>query len=110
MKTLLSFLLFCLFEFIAVFLFKLLAQLAFKRSGFDIRSILKGVVERVFLTIALLLDYPHALTFFSALKLGTRLKYDDKDNKAFNDFYLIGNLLSVSIVFLYVFLIKKYYL
>lgn len=102
--------LFVFFEFLAALFFRLLSKLAYKSQPLDIKSIIKGVIERVFLTLALTLDYPHALTFFSALKLGTRLKHEDTDNKAFNDYYLIGNLVSASIAFLYVLLIKKYYL
>ncbi len=66
-------------------------------------------MERVFLMIALLNNYPHALTFFSALKLATRLRHKDPDNKenAFNDFYLIGNLVSVTVVIGYTFLYNR---
>lgn len=111
MKTIFAFLLFLLFELVTAFLFKFISKLAYTSSGFDVRSIVKGVIERSFLTIALLCDYPHALTFFSALKLGTRLRRDEEnnDNNQYNDFYLIGNLISVAIAFFYIYLIKKYY-
>jgi hypothetical protein len=69
-----------------------------KKMGFH--PVIKGIVERSFLLIALVNDYPHALTLFSALKLGTRLKHKDSSGAAeddFNDFYLVGNLISVSV-------------
>jgi hypothetical protein len=37
----------------------------------------------------------HALVFFGALKFGTRIKVDDKVS---NDYFLIGNLVSVGLV------------
>jgi hypothetical protein len=111
LKTFYAFLIFLLFEIVTALLFKMISKIAYKNSGFDVRSMVKGVIERSFLTIALLCDYPHALTFFSALKLGTRLRRDDdnNDNNLYNDFYLIGNLISVAIAFFYIFLIKKYF-
>jgi len=36
----------------------------------DYTSLWKGVLERFFLMISLINNYPHALTLFSALKLG----------------------------------------
>lgn len=49
-----------------------------KKVGFiDYNSILKGLIERTFLTYSLISGYPHALTLFGALKLGTRLKHSE---------------------------------
>ena len=48
---------------------------------------------------------PHAITFFSALKLATRLKHQEtseKDTEKFNSYYLIGNLISVTVALFYV--------
>ena len=82
----------------------------------DLKSLIKGIIERAFLTISLQYGYPHALTVFSALKLGTRLKRDDKTEDKdikltskfhFNDFYLIGNFLSVTAAVIYAELLKK---
>jgi hypothetical protein len=54
--------------------------------------------------------YPHALTFFSALKLATRLKRkdleEDLENK-YNDFYLVGNMISVMIAIGYVYAFQQ---
>ena len=81
-----------------------------KKIGFDFKSIFKGFVERLFLLITLVNDYPHALTLFSALKLATRLKHKDVDAETenkFNDFYLIGNMVSVIAATGYVSVFKK---
>lgn len=66
----------------------------------------KGVLERIFLAIALINNQTNALTFFSALKLATRLKHQEPENEhnGFNDYYLIGNLASVTVAILYAYL------
>lgn len=97
-------------EMIIAFAFSVLAQLLYKRLGFDFKSIIKGVAERLFLVVCLLNGYNHGLTLFGALKLGTRLKRNDDtggDDKRFNDYYLLGNLISVSIAIGYVALLKN---
>ena len=91
-------------------LFAAIAQIFYKELGIDFPSILKGIIERAFLSISLINDYPHALTLFSALKLGTRLKRPDlpgDNNNKYNDFYLIGNLISVSFSILYAHIYKS---
>lgn len=65
-------------ELVLAFLFSLIAQQYYKKSEIDMKSISKGFIERLFLTIFMFNGIPHALTFFSALKLATRLKHDDK--------------------------------
>lgn len=95
--------LFIVAEFIAAALYAMVAQIFLGKAGFDFRSILKGIIERFFLAVCLHLNYPHALTLFSALKLATRLKHDEptgaQENK-FNDYYLVGNLISVLLAIL----------
>lgn len=62
-------------------------------------------MERLFLTISLLNGYQQSLTFFSAVKLATRLKHKeakDENEDRFNDYYLIGNLISVLVAIGYV--------
>ncbi len=98
-------------EIILAFMFSVISQVFYKKMGFDFRSIFKGIIERMFLMFCLFNDYPHALTFFSALKLGTRLKHEEKpeiENK-YNDFYLIGNLISVMVAIGYVLLLKYFF-
>lgn len=58
-------------------------------------SVLRGALERAFIFIVLLVDLPQGLAFFGALKIATRLKDDDKIS---NDYFLVGNLVSVLIV------------
>lgn len=74
----------------------------------DYKSLLKGFVERMFLLIALVHDYPHAMTLFGTLKLATRLKRDaegDKNKEAlYNDFYLLGNFISIIVAILYTYM------
>jgi len=91
-------------ELVLAFLFSLIAQQYYKKSEIDMRSISKGFIERLFLTIFMFNGIPHALTFFSALKLATRLKHDDKigETEKFNSYYLIGNLVSVTVSLFYV--------
>ncbi|MFV8392042.1 hypothetical protein [Flavobacterium sp. LB2P6] len=83
-----------------------------KNKLIDYKSLLKGIVERIFLLVSMINDYPHALALFGALKLATRLKRDDEQDKVkqslYNDFYLVGNFISVMIAIFYVFLHHKY--
>lgn len=66
----------------------------------------------MFLLVSLINGYPHSLTLFGALKLATRLKRDNTDDKekesVYNDFYLIGNFISVMMAIWYVFLYKQF--
>jgi hypothetical protein len=96
-------------EALIAFAFSVLAQLLYKKIGFDFKSILKGIVERLFLVICLCNGYHHGLTFFGALKLGTRLKRDDsgQSEEHFNDYYLLGNMLSVAIAIGYVHIVNN---
>lgn len=100
---------------LGIFYFIITPKQVKTKSFLDFRSILKGVIERLFLMISLLNGYPHALTLFGALKLATRLKRnDDKDSQEkeslYNDFYLVGNFISVIVAIMYVFLYRVYLL
>ena len=55
-------------------------------------SILKGVLERTFIVVSLHFKMTQSLTLLGALKIATRIKDEDKVS---NDFFLIGNLVSV---------------
>jgi hypothetical protein len=68
----------------------------FVNRGFEVMPFLLGVVERFFLHISLLNGIPQSLIFFGALKIGTRIKTDE--NKISNDYFLLGNLISVGLV------------
>ena len=91
-------------EFVLGLTFLVTSKLVDKDATIDTKSLLKGVVERAFLTICLVNKYPHALALFGTLKLGTRLKREDKnaaEGNSFNDYYLIGNMVSVSAAIFY---------
>jgi hypothetical protein len=98
-------LLFILTETLIAFLFAVIAQVFYHTLGFNFKAIFKGICERMFLFIMLINGYTQALTFFSALKLATRLKHEEpkSDLDGFNDYYLIGNLLSVIVAIGYVY-------
>ncbi|MDT0607545.1 hypothetical protein [Croceitalea rosinachiae] len=59
-------------------------------------SWLKGFLERIFLTFLLLTGFQGgALILFGAIKLGTRLD-SDKENKVNNDYFIVGNFISIA--------------
>lgn len=98
-------LLFVLTEVLIAFLFAVIAQVFYHTLGFNFKAIFKGTAERIFLFVLLVNGYTQALTFFSALKLATRLKHEEPkaDLDGFNDYYLLGNLLSVVVAIGYVY-------
>lgn len=105
MKIVFIILIMLISEIVLAFLFSLVAQFLYKKSQIDLKSILKGLGERLFLTIFMFNNLPHAITFFSALKLATRLKHEESnkgDTEKFNSYYLIGNLISVTVALFYV--------
>lgn len=54
----------------------------------------KGVLERILIYVGLLSSFPQVLIVLGALKVATRIKYEDHIS---NDYFLIGNLLSITI-------------
>ncbi|UOY06655.1 hypothetical protein L0P88_22375 [Muricauda sp. SCSIO 64092] len=59
-------------------------------------SWLKGFLERLFLAFLLLSNLQGgALVLFGAIKLGTRLD-SDKERKVSNDYFVVGNFLSIA--------------
>ena len=62
------------------------------------RSIFKGVLERLFLIIGLVLGYPQVIIAFGALKIGTRFQ---RSSSVSNDYFLIGNFISLLTAILY---------
>ncbi|MDN5216747.1 hypothetical protein QQ020_32050 [Fulvivirgaceae bacterium BMA12] len=55
-------------------------------------GILKGGLERIFLFLSLTNGFPQSLIVFGTLKIATRFK---KESKISNDYFLIGNLISL---------------
>lgn len=98
-------------EFLLTIFYRLITPRSFRIGRYmDIRSVLKGLVERTFITVSLFSGYPHALILFGTLKLATRLKAVDSNDiaqaKLFNDFYLIGNFVSIMAAMFYAYLLK----
>jgi hypothetical protein len=77
-------------------------------KGLDYRSLVKGVIERFFLTFSLVNGLPHVLALFGALKLATRLKREKEKEDLYNDFYLVGNFISVIVAIFYMIIYNKY--
>jgi len=99
-------------EIILGFIFSTIAQIFYQKNGIDFRSLLKGIIERAFLFISLINEFPHALTLFGALKVATRLKHTSatpKEEDSYNNFYLLGNFISVTIAIGYVYAYKHYF-
>ncbi|MBY0433321.1 MAG: hypothetical protein K2U26_04345 [Cyclobacteriaceae bacterium] len=67
-------------------------------------SILKGILERAFIVMSLHFNMTQSITFLGALKIATRIK--DTEDKVSNDFFLIGNLISILVAIGY-YLISK---
>ncbi|MGD8779839.1 MAG: hypothetical protein PVH88_12860 [Ignavibacteria bacterium] len=86
-------------ELILIMIFAIIGM--YRGYGFkeNTLSILKGILERTFLTFSLVNDLPVAIIFFGAIKLGTRL--DHSNNKVTNDQFLVGNILSVFFAIIY---------
>ena len=57
-------------------------------------SIFKGVLERLVIYVSLINGIPTVLVMFGALKIATRF---DNTSKISNDYFLVGNFLSVLI-------------
>lgn len=69
------------------------------------REIFKGILERLFLISGMLTGYPQVIIAFGALKIGTRFQ---KNNKVSNDYFLIGNFISLLTVILFVLIINSF--
>lgn len=93
-------------ELILIIIFWLTGM--YKRGGFKNFgiSLIKGWIERGFVSFGLLMDVPMVLIFFSAIKLGTRFRRDE-DSRVSNDQFLVGNLLSVAAAIFYTWLLSS---
>ncbi|MDZ7806969.1 MAG: hypothetical protein U5K71_07625 [Gracilimonas sp.] len=67
------------------------------------REVFKGILERLFLIIGMISGYPQVLIAFGALKIGTRFQ---KNNKVSNDYFLIGNFISLIFAIVFVLVAK----
>lgn len=109
MKVLVIIAIMIISEIMLWFIFSVVAKYYYKKNEIDLGSLFKGLLERLFLVLFLYNDIPHALTIFSALKIATRLKHEEtgEETQRFNNYYLIGNLISVSVSLFYMFLWKN---
>lgn len=64
------------------------------------------MMERLFMSLDLILGFTPILVVFGTIKLGTRFK-DNQDIK--NDYFLIGNFSSILIAMMYYFCYLKGY-
>ena len=97
-------------ELVSVFIFALLKR-AFKlpkTSPARKASVAKGILERAVLYIGLLYGFPQILIAFGALKIGTRL-HEDKKSKISNDYFLVGNLISILLAMLYALIAQQFW-
>ncbi len=83
-------------EFLAFWVFLMLRK-KFMQRGFSIRPMILGILERLFLYVGLMQGFGQSLILFGALKIGTRLK--NEEDKISNDYFLVGNIISVLLVF-----------
>jgi hypothetical protein len=67
---------------------------------FESKAQLKGHFERGMLALGLAAGFPQILIAFGALKVGTFFK-DGNESKISSDYYLIGNVVSISIAIVY---------
>jgi hypothetical protein len=83
-------------ELIAVILFPLLTHWLGPQGNraWDLKAILRGIIERLVLFTALIHALPQMLIAFGAMKLGTRL-HDERETEISNTYFLMGNLLSI---------------
>ena len=93
-------------ELLGHLLFWIFSRWNEKTVRLTFKSIFKGLLERTFITFTLLSDLPHALTFFAALKIATRIKEEDNIS---NEYYLVGNILSVSMAIIYFNLLSDFF-
>ena len=106
-KLLLIPIVFLLFEILLTLLFYIMVP-GTKKNDINGRSIIKGIVERIFLIIALVNGYSQALALFGVLKGATRLSNKDEIDPRYNDYYLVGNLTSAMSAMIFVYVYNTY--
>jgi len=98
-RTLIFIIIFTVGEIVAFFIFKIMNYCLERKWEFRINiSVIKGEIERLFLFLSLAYNFPHALIAFGAIKIGTRIK---PDKKISNDYFFIGNIVSLLISIIY---------
>lgn len=67
-------------------------------------SVFKGLLERFVLFTALVMGLSQILIVFGTLKIGSRF---DKNNKIKNDYFIIGNFVTILLVLIYLFCFQR---
>lgn len=75
------------------------------QNGVTLMAVLKGIMERLLLILGLMNGFPHVITAFAALKIGTRI--NDTEHKISNDYFLIGNLISLLAALAFVLIVAQ---
>jgi hypothetical protein len=65
------------------------------------RAVYKGVLERLFIFLALVKGIPQSIIAFGAIKIATRFVEAEEENKISNDYFFIGNITSLLISIVY---------
>jgi hypothetical protein len=96
-------------ELVSLFIFAALkkAMKLPKTSPARKASVVKGILERGVMFVGLLHGFPQILIAFGALKIGTRL-HEDKESRISNNYFLVGNLISVLLAMLYAIIAQKF--
>lgn len=68
-------------------------------ASFSWFSVAKGSLERLVLMVGMTMTMSSVLVLFGALKIGTRIS-ENENERISNDYFLVGNLMSVLLVFL----------
>lgn len=94
-------------ELIATLIFtalnKLIGPASYKLINWS--ALLKGIIERITLITGLMYAFPQIIIAFAALKLGTRLR-EEQESKISNDYFLLGNMISLLLAMLYVVVVR----
>ena len=90
-------------EAVAFLIFKVMVRILGGgwKWAFDC-SVVKGILERFFLFISLILGLPQGLIAFGALKVGSR--FTEEAEKITSDYFFIGNITSITLAVLYFFI------
>lgn len=93
---------------VATFIIFLIINPLLGPSSTTFKSLFKGILERIFLAAGILAGYPHVIIAFGALKIGTRL-HEDKNSKISNDYFLVGNFISLLATIIYVYICFNFF-
>jgi hypothetical protein len=72
--------------------------------GIKAREVFKGIIERIMLSVGIAHGIPTVIIAFGALKVATKLSLSDNDQdrvRSHNDYFLIGNVLSILFAIIY---------